>query len=123
MTATELNLVKTVVDALEDVKGIDIMVFEVAELTDVADQMVIATGSSKRQVKALADRVLEKCRDIGIKPIGVEGKDSADWILIDFASVIVHILVPDAREFYDLERLWMVTSERRNQTAPESGET
>ena len=118
---TEAKLAGCIVDALEDVKGIDIINIDVSDVTDVADRMILATGTSRRQVKALADRVLEKTRDLGWRPIGVEGKESAEWILLDFAEVVVHIMLPDAREFYDLERLWTATSRQRD-SASKAGE-
>lgn len=111
---TKSKLTQCIVEALEDVKGIDIICLDVAGVTDVADQMILATGTSRRQVKALADRVLEKAREIDVRPIGTEGKDTADWILIDFAEVVVHVMLPDAREFYDLERLWAATAAKRD---------
>ncbi len=117
---TDKNLTECIVDALEDVKGINITSIDVTGVTDVADRMVIATGTSRRQVKALADRVLEKARDAGFRAIGVEGQDVADWILIDFAEVVVHVMLPDAREFYDLERLWTATTRRREGKPPGS---
>lgn len=110
---TETNLTQCIVDALEDVKGIDIITLDVTGVTDVADQMVLATGTSKRQVKALADSVMEKTREMGVRAIGSEGKETAEWILIDFAEVVVHVMLPDAREFYDLERLWTATASQR----------
>lgn len=118
---TESNLTQCIVDALEDVKGIDIITLDVTGVTDVADQMVLATGTSKRQVKALADSVLEKTRELGVRSIGSEGKETAEWVLIDFAEVVVHIMLPDAREFYDLERLWAATASQRSKQ-PGDGE-
>jgi len=111
---TETNLTNCIVEALEDVKGIDIITLDVTGVTDVADQMVFVTGTSKRQVKALANSVLEKTREIGVRAIGSEGKESSEWVLIDFADVVVHVMLPDAREFYDLERLWTATASRRD---------
>ena len=100
------DLKQIAVEALEDIKGIDIVVLDVSELTTVADAMIVATGATARQVKALADNVIEKARERGYRPIGVEGQDGAEWILIDFGSLLVHVMQPQSREFYDLERLW-----------------
>jgi ribosome-associated protein len=72
----------------------------------MTDFMVIASGSSNRQVKALADNVMEKLRQLGLRPMGVEGDTAAEWILVDYADVVVHVMLPEARAFYDLERLW-----------------
>lgn len=95
-----------IIAALEDVKGSQIMALDVRKLTGMTDYMVIASGSSNRQVKALAENVIDELRKEGLRPIGSEGETAADWILIDFADVVVHVMLPEARTFYDLERLW-----------------
>jgi len=104
MTKATLN--KIVTEALEDIKGIDIIEMDVRELTSIVDTMVIATGTSSRQVKALADNVEKKAKEAGFRPLSTEGRDSADWVLIDFGDMAVHLMLPEARELYDLERLW-----------------
>jgi ribosome-associated protein len=104
MTKPTLN--KIVTEALEDIKGIDILEMDVRELTSIVDTMVIATGTSSRQVKALADNVEKKAKEAGFRPLSTEGRDSADWVLIDFGDMAVHLMLPEARELYDLERLW-----------------
>ena len=103
------QLKQTVIDALEEVKGIDIVAMDVGELTSVADAMIVVTGASARQVKALAENVLAETRKIDIRPLGSEGREDADWIMIDFGELLVHVMQPESREFYDLERLWGVT--------------
>lgn len=103
---TESKLRELIVDALEDVKAIDIRTLDVRELTSVVDFMVVATGASTRQVKALAENVSKEAKEAGFMPISTEGQESADWILIDFGDISVHVMLPDARELYDLERLW-----------------
>jgi ribosome-associated protein len=103
---TKANLNSIVVDALEDIKGIDILELDVREMTSVVDTMIIATGTSSRQVKALADNVEKKAKESGFRPLSSEGRSSADWILIDFGDTAVHVMLPEARELYDLERLW-----------------
>jgi ribosome-associated protein len=108
------KLDQCIVEALEDVKGIDIVSLDVSKVTDIADKMILATGTSTRQVKALANRVLDETRELGYRPIGAEGKETAEWILIDFADIVVHVMLPDAREFYDLERLWSATAKQRD---------
>lgn len=95
-----------VVDALDDIKGRDITVLDVRHLTGMTDYMVIATGTSNRQVKALADNVTETLRKDGLRPMGSEGISAAEWILVDYGDVVVHTMLPEARAFYDLERLW-----------------
>ena len=95
-----------IIAALEDVKGRQIVALDVRELTDMTDYMVIASGSSNRQVKALAENVIDEMRQLGLRAIGSEGDEAADWILVDYADVVVHIMLPEARTFYDLESLW-----------------
>ena len=96
------------VEALEDIKGHQILALDVQAQTDITDYMVIATGATRRQVKALVDKVLEKAKAASVDTIGVEGLESLEWVLIDFADVVVHVMLPDVREFYELERLWTV---------------
>jgi ribosome-associated protein len=103
---------KVVHDALVDVKAKDILQLDVSSISNVSDAIVIASGTSTRHVKALADNVAEEARKAGFRPIGVEGERDAEWILIDLGFVLVHVMLPTARKFYDLESLW--------RTAPES---
>lgn len=112
------ELVQLVVDALEELKAKDIVKIDVREHTSVTDYMIIASGASNRQVKALADNVVEKAKDAGRQPMGVEGKESGEWVLVDLADVVVHIMQPATREFYDLERLWQSAESRRAQHQP-----
>lgn len=112
------DLVKTVEDALEELKAKDVVRINVRELTGVTDYMVIASGSSNRQVSALADNVVEKAKAGGVKPLGIEGKDSGEWVLVDLGDVVVHIMQPETRKFYDLERLWQSAESRRAQQQP-----
>ncbi|MFN3237766.1 MAG: ribosome silencing factor [Pseudomonadales bacterium] len=100
------DLKQLVIDALEDLKGNDIKCLDVRKQTDIADYMVIASGTSSRHVAALVNNVVAEASEVGIKPKGVEGQEAGDWILIDLVDVVVHVMNPDAREFYDLERLW-----------------
>ncbi len=98
-------------EALEDLKGINIQVFDVRGMSSVTDFMIIATGSSDRQVKALANSVIVKSKENGCTPIGVEGQHPGNWILVDLADVVIHIMTPDMREFYQLEKLWNTDAE------------
>jgi ribosome-associated protein len=100
------QLSELVVDALEDVKAKDIVRLDVRGLTSVTDFMVVASGTSNRHVKALADTVAEKSRVAGHKPLGVEGEDGSEWILLDLGDTLVHVMLPRVREFYNLEKLW-----------------
>ncbi len=113
------QLVQVVIAALEELKGQDILTIDVREKTSITDFMVIATGSSSRQVKALADTVLEKVKAQGVKPIGSEGLESGEWGLIDLGNVVVHVMQPATRQFYDLERLWQGAEQSRAQQSEE----
>jgi ribosome-associated protein len=95
-----------VVAALEDLKGVNIVTLDVAALTPMTDYMVLVTGTSNRHVKALVDKANESSKAIGIQPLGIEGRESYDWVLVDLADVIVHVMNEEARNFYELERLW-----------------
>ena len=104
MTLTKL--VKTTVDALDDIKGRDITVLDVRKLTTLFDRMIIASADSTRQAKALSNNVQEKVKAQGAKVYGVEGEQVGEWILVDLGAVIVHIMQPAIRQHYNLEELW-----------------
>jgi len=99
-------LLALVTDALEGMKGKDIVHLDVRGLSSVTDYMVIATGTSNRHVKSLAEEVSFKAKQAGFAPLSVEGEMNSDWVLADLGDVIVHVMQTDARGFYDLERLW-----------------
>jgi ribosome-associated protein len=100
------TLKEIVINALEDLKAKDIVVLDVSDRTSVTDYMVIASGSSNRHVKSIADNVIAEVKVNGVKPFGFEGGEAADWILVDLGDIVVHVMLPAAREFYDLERFW-----------------
>lgn len=93
-------------EALEDIKGENIVELDVIGLSDVADTLVICTGASNRQVKSLANNVLSESKKLGFTPIGIEGMDQGEWVLVDFGSVVAHVMLPASRRFYELEKLW-----------------
>lgn len=95
-----------VVAALEEVKAKDIVKLDVRDLTTVTDYMIVASGTSNRHVKALADAVAEKSRKAGHRPVGVEGEAGGEWVLLDLQDTLVHVMLPRVREFYNLEKLW-----------------
>jgi ribosome-associated protein len=97
---------RAVVDALEDVKGRDIVVFNTARLPSMFERVVIASGDSNRQVNALAEHVQDRIKELGGRVYGVEGKSSGEWVLVDLGDVVVHIMHPTVREFYNLEEIW-----------------
>jgi ribosome-associated protein len=100
------ELIDVTLTALDEAKAIDVIVFEVSKLTSISDYMIIASGRSNRQVSALADKVVEASKKIGVQPLGVEGKSEGEWVLVDLGDIIVHIMHPDTREYYQLEKLW-----------------
>jgi len=111
------QLAELVVTAADDLKASDIVVLDVRSLTSITDYMVIASGRSDRQVRAIADNVMEQARKEGIKPIGVEGQKLGEWVLVDFGDVLTHVMLPDTRAFYALEKLWTDTGRDEEQEA------
>lgn len=107
------ELIDITLKALDDVKAIDVVVFEVSKLTSISDYMIIASGKSKRQVAALADKVIEEAKKNGVKPLGIEGKTEGEWVLVDLGDIIVHIMYPETREYYQLEKLWSSADDRK----------
>jgi len=102
-----------VLNALDDMKALEIKVLDVRGLTDVADTMVIASGTSDRHVRSVAQRLVEKTKEAGFRPHGIEGQQDSDWVLIDLSEMIVHVMLPRVREFYGLEKLWDMTATQR----------
>lgn len=102
------RLLKTVLAALQDMKAVDVRVIDVREQTSITDIMIIASGTSTRHVKAIADNVELEAKKIGVRAMGVEGDKGAEWILVDLIDVVVHVMMPEVREFYALEKLWSV---------------
>ena len=99
-------LVKLVAAALDDMKAANVRIMDVRKATDVADCMVIASGNSDRHVRSIADRVVERAKADGFRPMGIEGERDGEWVLVDLNDVIVHVMLPRIREFYGLESLW-----------------
>jgi len=97
---------RAVVEALEDIKGKDIVVYNTARMPSMFERVVIASGDSNRQVKALADNVQERIRALGSRVYGVEGEKGGEWVLVDLGDVVVHIMHPTVRDFYNLEEIW-----------------
>lgn len=99
-------LTEIAIAALEDMKAINVKVLDVRKLTDVADTMIVATGTSDRHVKSIAGRLVERCQQAGHRPYGIEGEREGEWVLVDLQDLIVHVMLPRIREFYGLEKLW-----------------
>ncbi len=102
-----------VVDALEDIKGFDISILDVQKMTSLTSYMVVCSGNSNRQTKALADNICEKLKEKGVEPRGIEGEKEGEWVLVDLGDVIVHIMIPATRAYYNLEQLWSEGEARR----------
>lgn len=103
------QLCDLVVSALEEVKAKNIVKLDVRNLTTVTDYMVVASGTSNRHVKALADAVSDKSKEAGHRPAGIEGAAGSEWILLDLQDTLVHVMLPRIREFYNLEKLWSLS--------------
>lgn len=94
------------IDALEDIKAQEILEIDVHDKTSIADYMIIASGTSNRHLQAMVNNVSEKAKAQGFEPIGKEGDSGSEWVLIDFGDIVVHVMTPETRAYYDLERLW-----------------
>jgi ribosome-associated protein len=99
-------LQQAVTSALEDMKAVNVKVLDVRGLTDIADTMFIASGNSDRHVRSIAERVVEKAKAAGFRPLGTEGSRDGEWVLVDLQDILVHVMLPRVREFYGLEHLW-----------------
>jgi len=99
-------LEKLVLAALDDMKAVNVKLLDVRGLTDITDAMIVASGTSDRHVRSIADRVIEKAREAGRRPLGVEGTRDNEWVLVDLQDVLVHVMLPRVREFYAIEQLW-----------------
>lgn len=106
-----------VVVALEDLKAVDIKAIDVRGRTSVTDHIVVASGTSNRHVRSIADEVVRQLKAAGAALLGVEGEREGEWVLVDLGDVVVHVMLPRVREFYGLERLWSVTEEARQNAA------
>ncbi|MEE9492090.1 MAG: ribosome silencing factor [Gammaproteobacteria bacterium] len=107
-----------VIGALEDLKAVDVIELDVSDKTSVTDLMVIASGTSTRHVKSLADAVVMASKKHKIQPLGIEGDREGEWVLVDLGDIVVHVMQPAIREHYALEKLWSVTEASRKQTQP-----
>jgi ribosome-associated protein len=106
-----------VVDALEDIKAFDITVMDVRRMTAVTSYMIVASGNSTRQCKAIADNVRAKLKEKGLDARGVEGEKEGEWVLVDLGDIVVHVMVPTTRAYYNIEQLWTESQTRRTASA------
>jgi len=104
--ASALDIV--VAGALDDMKAVNVRVLDVRRLSDIFDTLVIASGNSDRHVRSIADRLVQKAKSAGFRPLGVEGSQGGEWVLVDLGDIVVHLMLPRVREFYGLEKLWSV---------------
>ena len=95
-----------VLDALDELKAFDVKALDVRGLTDITDTMVVASGTSDRHVRSIADRVVQRCKEAGFRPYGIEGERDGEWVLLDLNDIVLHVMLPRVREFYALEKLW-----------------
>lgn len=102
------KLKSLVIHQLEELKARDLKLLDVSSLTSITDYMCICSGTSNRHVKSMATSLVQAVKEAGLKPVGVEGEDSAEWVLVDLGDVIVHLMLPATRDFYQLEKLWDV---------------
>jgi ribosome-associated protein len=103
-------LEKLVLAALEDMKAVNVKLLDVRGLTDITDAMIVASGTSDRHVRSIAERVIEKARAAGRRPLGIEGTRDNEWVLVDLQDVLLHVMLPRVREFYAIEQLWEPTA-------------
>jgi ribosome-associated protein len=100
------TLTDVILDALAELKAVDVKALDVRRLTDITDTMVVASGTSDRHVRSIADRVVQRCKEAGFRPYGMEGERDGEWVLLDLQDVVLHVMLPRVREFYALEKLW-----------------
>ncbi len=105
-SVSTLTTAQRVIDALENLKGKDIVTIDVRKLTDITDTLIVVSGTSNRHVKSLADNTMMEMKKAGHRAYGIEGNDAGEWVLVDFGDVVLHVMQPHIREFYDLEKLW-----------------
>ena len=100
------KLLSALVDSIDNAKGVDAAVIDVRDMTDITDYMIVVTGTSSRHVRAIMRSVTDSLREAGVRPFGVEGEQHGQWVLLDYNDVLVHVMMRDTREFYDLENHW-----------------
>ena len=113
---TVQQLHQLVLSTLEELKAVDVKSVDVTGLSPLTDHFVVASGNSTRHVKSMADKLVQAAKAKGLQPLGVEGEQEAQWILVDLNDIIVHLMLPQARAFYNIEKLWEVSSEQRAST-------
>ena len=107
------DLNQAIIEALENLKGKNIVTLDVRELTDEMDTLVIASGTSSRHARSLAENLVEETKNKGFRALGIEGLESGDWVLVDFGDTVVHVMQEDTRAYYELEKLWSMKPANR----------
>jgi ribosome-associated protein len=107
------DLNQAIIDALENLKGKNIVTLDVRELSDVMDTLIIASGTSSRHARSLAENLVEETKAKGFRALGVEGLNAGDWVLVDFGDTVVHVMQEDTRAYYELEKLWSMKPANR----------
>ena len=115
------EVIEMAVKALEDMKGVDLTVIDIVGKSSIADAMIVVTGTSQRHVKSLAESVRITSKEANHPPLGIEGGDSSDWVLVDLGDVIVHVMTEEKREFYSLEKLWSVGPDEESSHSTAAG--
>lgn len=108
------DLKHIVLEALDDLKAKDVVQLDVSDLTEIMDTLIIASGTSNRHVKSLASNVAQDAKNAGFMPLGTEGEGQGEWVLVDFGDIVVHVMTPATRSFYDLEKLWSEAPKTRS---------
>lgn len=107
------DLNQAIINALENLKGKEILMLDVKELTDVTDTLIIASGTSSRHTRSLAENLVEETKKAGFRALGVEGLDAGDWVLVDYGDTVVHVMQQETRDYYELEKLWSMKPANR----------
>ena len=113
-----VDLKELVLESLDDIKAVDVVCIDVRNKTELTEYMIVVSGTSNRHVKSIANNVVVDAKAAGFMPLGIEGLDEGEWVLLDLTDVVIHMMLPSAREFYDIERLWSMSVQAR-----ESGST
>ncbi|MFT7688519.1 MAG: ribosome-associated protein [Candidatus Azotimanducaceae bacterium] len=117
----ENDIKELVIDALDDLKAFDVVCMDVSDKTEITDFMIVASGTSSRHVKSLASNVVAEAKEEGLMPIGIEGLEQGEWVLIDLNAVVLHVMQPQVRDFYDIESLWSVSVEKKREIESAEG--
>ncbi|MFT6436660.1 MAG: ribosome-associated protein [Candidatus Azotimanducaceae bacterium] len=112
-TSEQVDLKELVLESLEDIKAVDVVCIDVRDKTEMTDYMIVVSGTSNRHVKSIANNVIVDAKEAGFMPLGIEGLNEGEWVLVDLVDVVVHMMLPSAREFYDIERLWNMSVQSR----------